>query len=111
MMRLDSIGLPLCQVDEAPENLQACASGLLRMELHAEHVVALDDGRELVAAVPAGRHGSVSNRRGVRVREINARSGRHVDPRWQGSVERIPPDVWHLDGLGIFVAAQATARA
>ena len=71
MMRLVSISAQ--HLEEVAQDLQPGVAGLLRVELHAEDVVALDRRRERVRVRRRGdalrRH-----RRGVRVREVDLRA-------------------------------------
>ena len=107
MMRLVSISARDRDLEKVAEDLQPGVAGLLRVELHAEDVVALDRRRERVGV---RRRGDAvrRDRRRVRVREVDLRAAVEAaeQARRPREVERVPADVRNLQPLlGVAVAA------
>src|ERR1051325_6139419 len=70
------------------------------MELHAEDVVAFDDGGKRFR-MRGGSHAGIGYRRRERVREVDVRArlepGQEASATWE--IERVPADLEHLEPL------------
>ena len=101
----DSLGQHARQtVEEVPKDLQSGVAGFLRMKLHPEDAIALDDRRKRLR-MRRRRHAVGGHRRRVGVREIDVRARRELAKQSaaQGPaslrLERVPADMRDLEAL------------